>query len=149
MTQAHGEIAFSYLSVWNLAWFPQAYFNVISFHSLILLFVASFISNCCSCAASKPMIWKPHRTEQLLSKRNQSIAEVDFWPNGDVNETSVLRGERDASNEDEYLSSYCSKPTQSRQRAKKCVRGYYVCHGHEEIFCKSTSFACLSSVPKV
>ena len=92
---------------------------------------------------------KPHRTEQLLSKRNQSIAEVDFWPNGDVNETSVLRGERDASNEDEYLSSYCSKSAQSRQRAKKCVRGYYVCHGHEEIVCKSTSFACFSSVPKV
>ena len=91
----------------------------------------------------------PHRTEQLLSKRNQSIAEVDFWPNGGVNETVVLRGKRDASNEDEYLSSYCSKPTQLRQTAKKCVRGYYVCHGHEEIVCKSTSFACLSSVPKV
>ena len=91
----------------------------------------------------------PLRTEQLLSKRNQSIAEVDFWPNGGVNETVVLRGKRDASNEDEYLSSYCSKPTQLRQTAKKCVRGYYVCHGHEEIVCKSTSFACLSSVPKV
>ena len=91
---------------------------------------------------------KPHRTEQLLSKRNQSIAEVDFWPNGGVNETSVLRGKRDASNEDEYLSSYCSKPTQL-QSAKKCVRGYYVCYDHEEIVCKKRDFACLSSVGKV
>ena len=92
---------------------------------------------------------KPYTTEQLIGKRGQSIAQEDFWPKGIVNETSVLRGKRDASNEDEYLSSYCSKPTQLLQSTMICARGYYVCHGYKEIVCKSTSFACLSSVPRV
>ena len=91
---------------------------------------------------------KPYTTEQLLSKRDQSIAKVDFWRNGDVHETSVLRGKRDASNAKEYLRNYCSKPTQLSQSTMKCVAGSYVCHGYNEIVCSKTSFACLSSVSK-
>ena len=58
MTQARGEIAFSHLSVCFLAWFVQEYSNVKFFHFLILLFVASFISDCRSYAASKRRICK-------------------------------------------------------------------------------------------
>ena len=95
---------------------------------------------------------KPLEAEQLSNEDVLGSIEASSEPNRDANVTSVLRNKREASSPEEYLKYYCSKniprllPASS---SKLCEAGSYVCLGYYEIVCKTTSFACLSSVPRV
>ena len=72
MTQARAEIAFIHSSVCFLVWFPQTYFNALSSYSFILLLVGSFISDCCSCAASKRRMWENYTQQNSFSVREMT-----------------------------------------------------------------------------
>ena len=95
---------------------------------------------------------KPLKAEQLFYEDALGSTEASSEPNQDTNVTSVLRNKRDVSLSKEYLKNYCRRKTRSLPAASNsnpCVAGSYFCLGIVEIVCKTTSFACLSSVPRV
>ena len=95
---------------------------------------------------------KPLKAEQLFYEDVLGSIEASSEPNRDANVTSVLRNKREASSPEEYLKYYCSKNIPrllAASSSKLCEAGSYVCLGYYEIVCKTTSFACLSSVPRV
>ena len=95
---------------------------------------------------------KPLKAEQLFYEDVLGSIEASSEPNQDTNVTSVLRNKRDVSLSKEYLKNYCRRKTRSLPAASNsnpCVAGSYLCLGIVEIVCKTTSFACLSSVPRV
>ena len=95
---------------------------------------------------------KPLKAEQLFYEDALGSTEASSEPNQDTNVTSVLRNKRDVSLSKEYLKNYCRRKTRSLPAASNsnlCEEGSYLCLGYKEIVCKTTSFACLSSVPRV
>ena len=95
---------------------------------------------------------KPLKAEQLFYEDVLGSTEASSEPNQDTNVTSVLRNKRDMSLSKEYLKNYCRGMTltpPAESNSNPCEAGSYLCHEIMEIVCKNTSFACLSSVPRV
>ena len=98
----------------------------------------------CSCLPTEAQ-GKPYKSEGEEKKRfTEDLLESN---QAIQNETSSVRGKREATVSLVNLTDLCSPPSYFPPESSfRCEKGRYLCYGHVEVICKPYSIHCFSNV---